>query len=298
MKRREFTKLASLSAVAVSTTGFILFNGKSYGGDCETTTDILGPFYRPDSPIRNNLIIDGALGGVVELTGIVRHKDCQTPYKNAKVELWHCSAEGIYDNKSSEFKYRGTTFCDNEGKYKFTTQMPVPYDVGTVDVRPAHFHLFISAPGYQSLITQIYFTGDPYLEIDAFSASNRAESRILDVIEKNGIRKVTFDCNMNDKLKVSYSALDKIVGLYKNDNTGESMELFNKDNLLWQKNNEAFGWKYDYVGDNEFEYGGLPTGWLAKLRFDLQNNGQVKLTETSVWDGIKTKNVFTKVKEF
>jgi len=76
------------------------------------------------------------------------------------------------------------------------------------------------------------------------------------------------------------------------------MELFNKDNLLWQKNDEAFGWKFDYVGDNEFEYGGLPTGWLAKLRFDLQNNGQVKLTETSVWDGIKTRNVFTKVKEF
>jgi len=294
MKRREFTKLASLSAVAVSTTGFIQFNGNSYGGDCETTTDILGPFYRPDSPTRSNLIIDGAPGDIVELTGIVRHKDCQIPYEKAKVELWHCSAEGIYDNKSSEFRYRGTTFCDNVGKYKFTTQMPVPYDVGTVDVRPAHFHLFISAPGYQSLITQIYFTGDPYLEIDAFSASNRAESRILDVIEKNGIRKVTFDCNMNDKLRVSYSALDKIVGLYKNDNTGERLELFNKDNLLWMKN-EVFGEKFDYVGDNEFEYGGMPTGLHEKLRFDLQNNGQVKLTKTSVWeDGIKTSNVFTK----
>ena len=58
MKRREFTKLASLSAVAVSTTGFIQFNGETYEGKCETTTDILGPFCQPDSPTRSNLIID------------------------------------------------------------------------------------------------------------------------------------------------------------------------------------------------------------------------------------------------
>jgi len=294
MKRRKFTKLAGISAVAISTTGFIQFNGESYGGDCETTTDILGPFYRPDSPVRNNLVIDGAPGDIAELSGIVRHKDCQTPYENAKVELWHCSAEEIYDNESSEFRYRGTTYCDGEGKYKFTTQMPVPYDVGGGDIRPAHFHLLISASGYQSLITQIYFTGDPYLEKDAFSASNKSKSRILDVIEVNGIRKVTFDCNMNDKLKASYSALDKIVGLYKNDNTGESLELFKKDNLLWIKN-EVFGENFDYVGDNEFEYGGMPTGLYEKLRFDLQSNGQVKVTKTSVWeDGIKTSNSFTK----
>ena len=294
MKRREFTKLASFSAVAVSTSGFIQFNGKSYEGDCETTTDILGPFYRPDSPTRSNLIIDGVPGDKVELTGIVRHKDCQTPYENAKVELWHCSAEEIYDNESSEFRYRGSTFCDNEGKYMFTTQMPVPYDVGGGNIRPAHFHLLISASGYQSLITQIYFTGDPYLEKDAFSASDKAKSRILDVTEVNGIRKVTFDCSMNDRLKASYSALDKIVGSYKNDNTGESLELFKKDNLLWMKN-EVFGEKFDYAGDNEFEYGGMPIGLYEKLRFDLQNNGQVKLTKTSAWeDGIKATNVFTK----
>jgi protocatechuate 3,4-dioxygenase beta subunit len=136
MKRREFTKLASLSAVAVSTTGFIQFDGKSYEGDCVTTTDILGPFYRPGSPTRSNLIIDGAPGDIVELTGIVRHKDCRTPYENAKVELWHCSADEIYDNESSEFRYRGTTYCDSEGKYKFRTQMPVPYDAGGGDIRP------------------------------------------------------------------------------------------------------------------------------------------------------------------
>ena len=294
MKRREFTKLAGLSAVAVSTTGFIQFNGESYVGDCETTTDILGPFYRPGSPTRSNLIIDGTLGDIVELTGIVRHKDCRTPYENAKVELWHCSADEIYDNKSSEFRYRGTTFCDRDGKYKFKTQMPVPYDAGGGNIRPAHFHLLISASGYQSLITQIYFTGDPYLEKDAFSASDKAKGRVLDIIDKNDVRKVTFDCNMNDKLKASYSALDKIIGSYKDDKTGKILELFKKNELLWMKN-EVFGEKFNYIGNNEFEYGGMPNGLYENLNFDLQNNGLVKLTKISVWeDGVKRSNVFTK----
>ena len=157
MNRRKFTKLISLSAIAVSTPGFIQFNGKFFEGDCETTTDILGPFYRPNSPVRNNLVIEGTPGDIIELSGIVRHKDCLTPYKNAKVELWHCSAEEVYDNDSDDYRYRGTIYCDADGKYKFTTQMPVPYDAGGGEIRPAHFHLMISAAGYQSLITQIYF---------------------------------------------------------------------------------------------------------------------------------------------
>lgn len=75
--------------------------------------------------VRNNLVIEGVPGDIIELSGIVRHKDCQTPYENAKVELWHCSADEIYDNDSDEYRYRGTSYCDSEGKYKFTTQMPV-----------------------------------------------------------------------------------------------------------------------------------------------------------------------------
>ena len=58
MKRRDFIKTTALSAVAISASGFIRRDGNRYVGDCETTTDILGPFYRPDSPVRNNLVIN------------------------------------------------------------------------------------------------------------------------------------------------------------------------------------------------------------------------------------------------
>ncbi|MGI9543865.1 MAG: catechol 1,2-dioxygenase [Cyclobacteriaceae bacterium] len=294
MKRRKFTKLAGLSAVAVSTSGFIQFNGTSYEGDCETTTDILGPFYRPNSPVRDNLVIKGAPGDLVELSGVVRHKDCQTPYKEAKVELWHCSAEEIYDNDSEKFLYRGTTYCDENGKYKFTSQMPVPYDVGDGTIRPAHFHIMVSAPGYQSLITQIYFVGDPYLQKDAYAANGAASNRILKVTEANGINKVNFDCNMNDKLKASYAALNQIVGTYKSGNTGASLKFFSQDDLLWMKN-EVFGRKFEYIGNNEFEYPGMPTGLYDKLHFDVQGGGKVKLTRTAISEaGTKTKRIFIK----
>lgn len=295
MKRRTFTKLTGLSAIALSTTGFIKFNGKSYVGDCETTTDILGPFYRPDSPIRDNLVVNGMPGDLVELSGVVRHKDCTTPYKNAKIELWHCSSEEVYDNDSEDYLYRGTTHCDKNGKYSFQTQMPVPYDVGDGTIRPAHFHMMISAPGYQSLVTQIYFTGDPYLEKDASSASEEAKKRILEVSKEDDILKVVFDCNMNDRLKVSYSSISQIIGVYKNDKTTEIQELFERDGLLWIKN-EVFGESFDYVGENKFEYPGMTEGAYRTIQFDLKQKDTTKFILTTTWEaGKETVDSFTKV---
>lgn len=152
----------------------------------------------------------------------------------------------------------------------------------------------ISAPDYQSLITQIYFTGDPYLDKDTSSAAPEAKSRILNVGEENGIKKVIFDCNMNDELKASYAALNKVTGLYKSDNNSKSLEFFEKDDLLWMKN-EVFGKKYDYVGNNKFEYGGMPAGLYKKLHFDLRKDGKVKLTmATAVEEGSKKTNIYTK----
>ena len=112
MKRRIFLKEAVLGAVAVSTAGFIRFNGTNYEGDCETTTDILGPFYRPNAPVRSDMRIKNAAGQQVVLSGQIKHKDCKTPLKNACVELWHCDGNGVYDNESPAFNYRAKTYCD------------------------------------------------------------------------------------------------------------------------------------------------------------------------------------------
>ena len=47
MKRRTFVKNSTLTAFSIATIGSIHWNGKSFVGDNTTTTDILGPFYRP-----------------------------------------------------------------------------------------------------------------------------------------------------------------------------------------------------------------------------------------------------------
>lgn len=292
MKRRDFLQRTALCAVAVSTTGFVRFNGEAYEGDCETTTDILGPFYRPDSPVRNNLMVPGAPGQPVILRGRVWHNDCKTPYPNAKIELWHCGADERYDNTSPEFRYRGTTHADAQGRYEFQTILPVPYDAGGGLIRPAHFHLLVSAPGYQSLVTQLYFTGDAHLAGDPYAASPLAKRRILDVKQEAGGRKaVAFDVTMTDARLVEAAALDRLVGGYVDEKDQNlKTEFFKRDGQLWRKAGDIiFGIACEYLGNNTFAQAGLPPGMTRTFAFDLLNDGRVKMTQTFVTqDGRKT----------
>jgi len=52
MKRRTFIKNTSYVALGVSVFGNIIWKAGKFVGDTPTTTDILGHFYRPNSPIR------------------------------------------------------------------------------------------------------------------------------------------------------------------------------------------------------------------------------------------------------
>ena len=281
MQRRSFIRNSALGAIAVSTSGFIFFNGKQYVGDCETTSDILGPYYRPNSPIRNNFIIKGEKGTPVELSGIIKHDDCTTPYKKAKVELWHCSGLGEYDNTSDEYRYRGTTFTDENGNYSFNTILPVPYLAAPDYWRPAHFHLMITAEGYQPLVTQLYFSGDAHISGDPYAASPNSKRRILDVQTKpDGSKRVSFDVSMAVKLAVEPAAIDQLAGTYTNEKDSKDIsELFVKDKLLWIKNS-VFGEDLEYVGNNLFHYPGLPTGMVGTLLFEMSAGGGIKYTST------------------
>ncbi|GAB4025528.1 dioxygenase family protein [Spirosoma gilvum] len=296
MKRRNFLQNTALCAVAVSTTGFIQFTGEGYTGDCETTTDILGPYYRPDAPLRTNLVHKEDSGQEVILKGIVRHKDCITPYKGAKVELWHCDPGGQYDNTSSAFRYRATTLCDEQGRYEFLTLLPVPYDdQGNGVFRPAHFHLLISAPGYQSLVTQLYFSGDPHLSTDPYAASSTAKSRILTVEPvPEGRKQVSFNVTMTEKRQVEPRVIDRLTGIYidENDKTLKT-EFFKRGGQLWRKSGRVvYGLNYDYIGNNTFIQSGLPAGLVNACAFEFLPYGAVKMTRTQVTGkGVKTVNV-------
>ena len=298
MLRRSFLKNTALFAVSVSATGFIRFNGTNYVGDCETTTDILGPFYRPNAPVRANMRIAGELGQKVMLSGKIKHKDCTTPLKNACVELWHCDANGVYDNASPDFKYRAKTYCDDKGNYRFDSILPVPYDVGDGTIRPAHFHMMITAEGYQALITQLYFSGDKHIATDTWASSPTAKKRILNIKDgTGGVKDVSFDVTMLEKIPADAAVIDRLAGAYlKTDNSKKSVEFFKREALLWIKNAESIngGYPLQYIGDNTFEsYGENP----AKYHFIPQSDGSIKLSFSRVnkekkntsWDAVKAK---------
>jgi protocatechuate 3,4-dioxygenase beta subunit len=298
MHRRSFLKNTALFAVSVSATGFIRFNGTQYVGDCETTTDILGPFYRPNAPVRTDMRISGEMGQKVMLSGKIKHKDCTTPLKNACVELWHCDANGVYDNTSPDFKYRAKTYCDDKGNYRFESILPVPYDAGGGAIRPAHFHMMITAEGYQALITQLYFSGDKHIATDNWASSPTAKKRILDIKNgEGGIKAVSFDVTMMEKIPADAAVIDRLTGTYvrKNENK-TSVEFFKRDAQLWIKNTGSIngGYPLQYIGNNTFEaYGENP----AKYQFIPQHDGTVKISFNRVnkekgkttWEAVKGK---------
>ncbi|GEM_PF-216554 len=299
MKRRTFLSQTILSAVAVSTTGFIRFDGQRYVGECETTSDVLGPFYRPNSPVRESLRIKGEKGDPIELFGKILHDDCMTPYKNAKIELWHCNGDGVYDNESNDFKYRGTAYSDNKGNYCFKSILPVPYGSGD-NYRPAHFHMMITAAGYQPLVTQLYFTGDPWIEKDGSASSPTAKRRILEVQNlKDGSKKVAYNVSMAKKLAVEPASMGLLVGNYTSEkDPNKKMELFRQDSQLWIKgdktNEMPYGVNLEFVGENTFQLPGMPLETLS-FNFQLLPYGVVKLVETYTDDkGEKVVTIYVR----
>lgn len=277
MKRRKFISTTALSVTAMSAFGFIRFDGEKYMGDCATTSDILGPFYRPGSPVRSSLHIAGEKGKKIELSGRILHQDCETPYSNAKVELWHCDADGVYDNSTADFRYRGTVMTDSEGNYAFQTILPIPYDAGGGLIRPAHFHLMVTAEGYQSLITQLYFKGDKNVAGDPWAS--RSTDRVLEVKElSDGASKVFYNVGMAPILAIESASLKKLVGHYQNEQDPEkTIELFDYENDLWIKN-EAFGNKFSYRGNNIFESPNSPEGLETYMKFEIAPSDTIKFT--------------------
>ncbi len=297
MQRRKFIKTAAPSAVAVSATGFIRFDGTRYVSDCETTSDILGPFYRPGSPLRKSLVISGAKGEPIELVGTVQHNDCVTPVKNAKVELWHCDGEGVYDNSSNEYRYRGTTLSDDKGNYSFNTILPVPYDAGGGQIRPAHFHLMITAKDYPPLVTQLYFSGDNHISKDPWASSALAKRRILEVQQSNnGTKRILFNIALSAKLSAEPASLNKLIGVYTGETDRSSKaEIFKKDDSLWLKN-KVFGNQFEYAANNTFRYPDESGEVKWTLHFEIMKTGAVKLTET-MQEGTEEKKVSGFIKE-
>lgn len=194
MNRKDFLLSSALAAFSISAFGRATRVNDAFEGDCATTNDILGPFYRPDAPTRQNLLYDTETGSAVEINGMVCGPDCTTPIENALVEIWHCNTDGAYDNESNDFHHRAKWFTNKKGNYSFKTILPGKYLNGG-QYRPAHVHFRVTAPGHKELVSQLYFQGDPHIAIDPWASQKKAAHRILPIAlqDTRGNLAVTFD---------------------------------------------------------------------------------------------------------
>lgn len=283
MKRRTFIKSSSLAAFSMSAFGPIHWNGKSFEGPTATTTDLLGPYYRPDAPIRSNLIPENTTGEVLHLAGTIYREDGKSPLADALIESWQCDEHEKYDNTSDDYKLRGALKTGKDGKYAFKTIIPVPYNDGG-DWRPAHIHLRISSDDHQDLITQIYFKDDPYIQDDPSSSSPKAANRILE-IKKNasGEKVINFDIVMAKSFPLDDVSYKKITGLYQLENG--MAEFLREDDLLIMKFNGQIQEAMVYTGNNSFS-GGMG---YNHAEFEVLPSGDVK-AKITLWDSWSEDN--------
>jgi len=181
MDRKKFILSSTFAAFSLTTLGKVSqMNDGTFKGDCETTDDILGPFYRKEAPERSDLTFEGLKGSVIEIKGKVMGPDCTTPLKGALVEIWHCDTEGNYDNDSDQFLHRGVWRTNEDGEYSFKTIIPGKYLNGEL-YRPSHVHFRVTAENHKELISQIYFKGDPHITKDPWASKEKAQHRILQI---------------------------------------------------------------------------------------------------------------------
>jgi catechol 1,2-dioxygenase len=134
-----------------------------------TPPQILGPYHRKGAPFRGKVTPPLEPGRLLLVRGRVWGHDTKKPLVNALLDIWQANADGHYDMSHPDypeekgiFLYRARLITDETGYYEFETVYPGRYLVAADRYRPAHIHYWVRHPGYQELITQLYFQGDPW----------------------------------------------------------------------------------------------------------------------------------------
>src|ERR1700761_851045 len=161
----------------------LLNNGNN--GTTETTANLLGPFWRLDSPRTENggSIVRSPTPGPVLFVNAWVKDQTGAPVADAEVDVWQSSTEGFYENQDpiqADMNLRGKFTTDKDGHFWFRTIKPAGYPIpvdGPVgewlraqhrhNMRPAHVHVLIYKPGYKTHISQVYANDDKNLETDA-----------------------------------------------------------------------------------------------------------------------------------
>jgi protocatechuate 3,4-dioxygenase, beta subunit len=160
----------------------------------QTLSELTGPVYgheslgRLDADLTKNARKNGEpLGERIIVTGRVMGDDGR-PLPDTLLEIWQANACGRYVHKTDQhdapldpnFLGGGRCVTDSEGRYRFYTIKPGAYPWGNHHNawRPNHIHFSLFGPTFLTrLVTQMYFPGDPLLELDPIYLSAPAGAR-------------------------------------------------------------------------------------------------------------------------
>ena len=157
-------------------------------------SELTGPAYGAevigelDHDLTKNGQVNGEpIGERIVVTGRVLDENGD-PVANTLVEVWQANAGGRYIHKQDQhdapldpnFLGSGRCLTDAEGRYKFYTIKPGAYPWGNHANawRPNHIHFSLFGGSIASrLVTQMYFPGDPLLDLDPIYQSVPAGAR-------------------------------------------------------------------------------------------------------------------------
>jgi len=169
-------------SLGVSSLVCLLNNGD--GGQTETTANMMGPFWRIESPATVNggsIVRSPTPGAPIFVNAWVRDRQGR-PVEGAEVDVWHTSTEGFYENQDpaqAEMNLRGKFRTDSMGHIGFRSVKPAGYPIplsgpvgallraqGRHNMRPAHIHFMIHKAGFKTQFSQVYSSDDANLETD------------------------------------------------------------------------------------------------------------------------------------
>ena len=153
--------------------------------DAVTESTILGPFYVPDSPWRENgeSMVEFECGGEPSiLRGRVLDPE-GNPIAGAVLDVWQNAANMFYAVQQPDVQpatnLRGRYRTDVEGRFDVRgvrpTDYPIPADgpvgqllgrTGRHEWRAAHVHVKVSADGFEPLTTHIFDRTSRYMDSD------------------------------------------------------------------------------------------------------------------------------------
>ncbi len=169
-------------AIGFSTLVCLLNNG--HQGATETTSALLGPFWRMNSPRTENggSIVRSPTPGPELFVSCAVRDTKGMPIPGVEVDVWQSSPVGLYENQDeaqADMNLRGKFVTDTDGRFGFRSVKPAGYPVPTEGpvgemlraqkrhpYRPAHIHFLGFKQGYKTLITQVFVDDDRYLETD------------------------------------------------------------------------------------------------------------------------------------